>query len=287
LSEFLPLNAPRVLLDKPEPAEPLAWYEVIAPRFPVVDVPAEEEPAEQVGADGARRAAFGSIESVAEGEVRRRLATEPEPALIRTMRVAASEDAARIVAEALEQARALLDESRARGYREGHDAGYAAGEREATRHLTQRADDERAAYREELAAFIGSVEGASRQAWTAMESEILGLVLDIARKVIKMEVEINREAAIAVVKNTLRRVSDATSLRIRVHADDLQTVRANREDLYTLVDSIRKVEIVEDRRVGQGGCIVETDSGTIDARIETQLDELRKLLDQGAPPPND
>jgi flagellar assembly protein FliH len=111
-----------------------------------------------------------------------------------------------------------------------------------------------------------------------MESEIIGLVLEIARKVIKMEVEINRAAALEIVKNTLRRVADSTSLRVRVHADDLETVRANREDLYSLVDTIRKVEIVEDRRVGPGGCILETDAGTIDARIETQMEEIRRLL---------
>jgi flagellar assembly protein FliH len=82
------------------------------------------------------------------------------------------------------------------------------------------------------------------------------------------------------VRNALRRVSDSGSLRIRVHEDDLETVRANREELLSLVDGIPHVEIVSDRRVGAGGCVVETAGGNIDARIETQLETVGETLKQ-------
>ena len=63
-----------------------------------------------------------------------------------------------------------------------------------------------------------------------------------------------------------------------MHVDDLETVRAFREDLTALVDGIGQLEIVEDRRVSPGGCVVETTGGTIDARIETQFTEIESLL---------
>ena len=280
MSDFLPLTAPRVPSNKQAPAEPATWYKVIAPQFPAAptapedDTPTLEEP------DGTRKAHFSSVDEIADRERRRRRPGEPEPREIREMRESAAEQARVIVADARRLAGSILQESREEGYRAGYEAGFASGEQEATRQVTQRANDEREAHGAELSAFIADMEATSRRAWAEMEPEIIGLVFEIARKVIKMEVEINRDAAIEVVKNALRRVADTTSLRIRVHADDLQTVRANREELYTLVDNIRQVEIVEDRRVGPGGCIVETDAGTIDARIETQLAEVRKLLEQ-------
>jgi flagellar assembly protein FliH len=261
----------------PGPPTPVAWYEVLASPDPVPAAPADE-PAEEADSAGVRRALFGSIDTVAVQEEKRRIAGAPESPALRQLRTDASAEARRVLAAAREEAKEILKESRDQGYKAGYGAGYSVGAHEAVRQMTERADTEREAYREELSSFVSGVEDASRSAWQRMEPEILDLVLEIARKVIKMEVELNREAAIEIVKNTLRRVADSTSLRIRVHADDLETVRANREDLYTLVDSIRKVEIVEDRRVGQGGCIVETDAGTIDARIETQLEEIRKLL---------
>jgi len=272
--------APRVPSRKPEPTEPVTWYKVVAPQFPVTPRLPEANVATEVEADGARRALFGSIDAIAEKERRKGQQVNVELPDVRRMRREAAEAAHGIVGEAMEQARVIVEESRAEGFKRGYEGGYAAGEQEAMRQLTQRADDEREAYQQDISAFIATIEGTSRRAWLEMEPEISGLVFEIAKKVIKMEVVINRDAAIEVIKNTLRRVADTTSLRIRVHADDLQTVRANREELYTLVDNIRQVEIVEDRRVGPGGCIVETDAGTIDARIESQIEEVRKLLAQ-------
>ncbi len=269
--------APRLPSRKPGPAVPVSWFQIIVPDT----APTPNQSVEALGeddAEGVRRPIFASVDVLADRERERKRAGEPEPADVVLRRADAAAEARRIIAEAKETALAILAESREQGYAEGYAAGYAAGEIEATRHLTQRADDDRKTNLADLAAFMVSIEETSRSAWLAMEPEIIGLVFEIARKVIKMEVDINRQPAIEIVKNTLRRVADSTALRIRVHADDLQSVRAHREELYGLVDTIRSVEIVEDRRVGLGGCILETNAGTIDARIETQLDEVRKLL---------
>jgi flagellar assembly protein FliH len=82
------------------------------------------------------------------------------------------------------------------------------------------------------------------------------------------------------VRNALRRVVDTGKVRVRVNAEDLETVRASREELATLIDGIENLEIISDRRVGAGGAVVETEGGTIDARIETQLSEIATLLNE-------
>jgi flagellar biosynthesis/type III secretory pathway protein FliH len=38
------------------------------------------------------------------------------------------------------------------------------------------------------------------------------------------------------------------------------------------------LRIIEDQRVDRGGVLVETDGGTIDARIGTQLNEAKRVL---------
>ncbi|HLJ53635.1 MAG TPA: FliH/SctL family protein [Chthonomonadaceae bacterium] len=286
MSEFRPLTLDRIPPARPERAEPRSWYEVIAERFPaegpapIADEPDEPgEGPETVSSGGRpRRAQFNSIEEIAHSAARRRRAGAPVPPDIQRARDEAKAEARRILTEARQEARRVLEESREEGRRAGYEAGFAAGERSAREQVTERAAADRAACIADLTDFIATTEATSRRAWADMEPELMALVFEIARKVIKMEVEMNRAAAIEIVKNTLRRVADSTSMRIRVHADDLQTVRANREELFSLVDGVRKVEIVEDRRVGTGGCIVETNAGTIDARIETQLEEIRKLL---------
>ena len=89
----------------------------------------------------------------------------------------------------------------------------------------------------------------------------------------------SRSIAIEIICNALRRVADNGALRVRVNPDDLEMVRSNRADLLHIVEGVsRTSKFVEDRRVGAGGCIVETESGSIDARIETQLASLGDTL---------
>ena len=74
-------------------------------------------------------------------------------------------------------------------------------------------------------------------------------------------------------------------MRLRVSLGDAGRVRAMREDLLTMLDGLRHLEIVDDRRVGDGGCVIETNAGTIDAKIETQLAEVARALNVTEGPP--
>jgi flagellar assembly protein FliH len=47
------------------------------------------------------------------------------------------------------------------------------------------------------------------------------------------------------------------------------------------VDGSPKVRLEEDERVGQGGCIIETAYGNIDARLDEQMAEIEKVLEKG------
>jgi len=64
---------------------------------------------------------------------------------------------------------------------------------------------------------------------------------------------------------------------VRVNPADLERMRDHRDELIAIGD-IRNLRVVEDKRVDRGGVVIDSDTGTIDARIRTQLDEARKIL---------
>jgi flagellar assembly protein FliH len=84
------------------------------------------------------------------------------------------------------------------------------------------------------------------------------------------------------VRDTLRRVQGFGRLRIRVNQLDVDLLRQNRPSLLQVVDGVEGIEIVEDRRVDQGGCVIETEQGVYDARIRTQLGEIERVLREAA-----
>ena len=59
---------------------------------------------------------------------------------------------------------------------------------------------------------------------------------------------------------------------MRVNPADIERMREHRDELLALGD-VKNIRVIEDQRVDRGGVVVETDGGTIDAKISTQLNE--------------
>jgi len=111
-----------------------------------------------------------------------------------------------------------------------------------------------------------------------VEPELARLAVGIAEKVIAKELETNPEIVIGLVRNAMKRMRERETLRVRLNPEDLPLVKAAREDLMSEVNGVNKLDLQEDRRVGRGGCMVESGSGVLDATIKTQLEKLEQVI---------
>jgi type III secretion system HrpE/YscL family protein len=117
-----------------------------------------------------------------------------------------------------------------------------------------------------------------REAWiAAREPEVLDLALACAAKIIGREVA-SSDAAVRIVSQALFAARRARAARIRIAPADAEQIRANEASLSRQLTAGASLEIVEDPGVTSGGCIIETPSGRIDGRIETQLAAIRLAL---------
>jgi len=157
------------------------------------------------------------------------------------------------------------------GHEEGHKAGFAEGKAEVdrlierTQVMLERAQDKRGEILAET------------------EKEIIDLVLLIARKIIKVISENQRNVIISNVVQALRKVKAKGDVIIRVNMSDLQLATERKQDFIKLMESAKSVQIIEDTTVDSGGCIIETDFGEIDARIASQLAELENKILEVSP----
>ena len=160
--------------------------------------------------------------------------------------------------------KAALDESRETGKSEGFAEGKAEVDRliERTQVVLERAQDKRAEILSET------------------EKQIIDLVLLIARKVIKVISENQRNVIISNVIESLRKIKSKGDIVIRVNLADLKLATEHKEEFIRFAENSKSLQIVEDTSVDSGGCIIETDFGEIDARIASQLNELEtKILE--------
>ena len=119
------------------------------------------------------------------------------------------------------------------------------------------------------------------------EKEIVELVLAVAGRVVGREVQTNREAIVAIVREALQTVENRDAVLIKMNPADIDFLNRLQSPLSGLSRNPDGLRIEADDSVGIGGCLVETDGGDIDARIESRLriveEAFREKLGQDVP----
>ncbi|WP_230467119.1 FliH/SctL family protein [Lujinxingia vulgaris] len=114
------------------------------------------------------------------------------------------------------------------------------------------------------------------------EPDMVRLAFQIASRLIGESLEMAPERVEQMVARSLELVRGKRQVLLRVHPDDLATLRAAEARLSYVVGGA-PVHLQADEEVARGGCLIETESGQIDARLQTQLDVLQAaLLDGGS-----
>lgn len=110
------------------------------------------------------------------------------------------------------------------------------------------------------------------------ESELLGLCMGIAHKILKQELRTHPDAIVAVVREAIAPMSRKKMLTIRVNPEDRAILQNHRADLMDSLMGSGQIQFVADADIGQGGCLVETEHGIVDARLETEMNILSRLI---------
>ena len=170
---------------------------------------------------------------------------------VEALMVGARAAAAAIVAEAEAEADALRDAAR--------QQGQAAAQKEALESL-------------------GRARAEYARLQQAAEDDMLQLAFGIARRVIGRAVELDPEIVADIVRANLEHVRGRMRIVVVVHPDDLPAVERRRAELVAAVEGAA-VYFDSDSDVARGGCFIQTEAGRIDARLDVQLEAMRRALE--------
>lgn len=109
------------------------------------------------------------------------------------------------------------------------------------------------------------------------EGELLDLALTIAERVVRSEITAKRDGVLPIVRDALAVAKGRKILALRINPNDYSGLTEHREELLASLEGAR---LVPDGEIEAGGCIVEVDTGLIDGRIESQLQEAARLLER-------
>ncbi len=112
------------------------------------------------------------------------------------------------------------------------------------------------------------------------EADMIELAFQIARQIIGHSIEVDPGVLRDIVSKSLVHVRGKRQIVVFVHPDDLAKVEALRHELAQEVEGAA-LYFGADPQVERGGCVIETESGRLDARLEVQLNVLRGVLLKG------
>lgn len=191
-------------------------------------------------------------------------------------------DASRIIQDANSEKAKIESESESirdaaykEGYAKGYDEGFEKSFADSNNDLTKLS--------EQLRKILGETINKRNEIIDAAESQVIEVAVLIAKRVVKMLTERDKGIVVRNIQEALRRIKGRTKVTIRVNIDDLEVSARHRDEFYQMLDKIEGVAVLEDPNVDIGGCMIETDFGDIDARINTQLNEIETAIKEVEP----
>jgi type III secretion protein L len=158
-----------------------------------------------------------------------------------------------------EKIRASAEEYRKEQGEKGFEKGYQDGLAQATEILLRA--------REEYARLLHGAE-----------AQMVKLAIKVARKIIGREFKVNPRTILDVVSQAISAVRQQSEIIIRVNPSDLEVLVKNKEKLIGVLGRAKDLDIRGDKSVKRGGCVIDSEIGTIDAQLDTQLAMIEKIL---------
>jgi flagellar assembly protein FliH len=147
---------------------------------------------------------------------------------------------------------------------------------EATAQIEQKLRDE---YEQKLQAASYAITKAlthfteERAAYFAhVESEIVQLSLSIAAKILHREAQVDPMLVATLVRMAVERMRDDSTVTVRVHPERVATWKR-----YFAIDpNMARVSVVEDAQLTDQDCVLETELGSANFGLNSQLKEIEQ-----------
>ena len=157
---------------------------------------------------------------------------------------------------------------------QGYQEGFSIGQAEAREQIEQE-------YRHKLEQIQEILENAYQQKEAIIaeaEPFLLELSTVIAAQIVKQELETHPDKFLELIRQHILRFKEKEFITVCVHPDDFEFIQNERNHLVAVVNGETEIKIIPDHSVSPKGCIIRTAYGSIDARIDTQIDEIKKAI---------
>lgn len=178
------------------------------------------------------------------------------------VREAARQEADQILAQAGTDADVIRRRAHDEGSRQGYEEGHKKAEAELAR-MKEGLEAEAAENRREYERQVQELEPA-----------FVGMVIRLVERLTGVLLEDEGGIILYLLEQAMSGVEPSMTYLVHVSPEDFDTVDAKKPDLAWKIREGAALEVIEDRTLKQGQCLIETDSRVFDCSIDTQFKNL-------------
>lgn len=173
--------------------------------------------------------------------------------------VGAAMDEAKAIKERAKALYRNIDQKAKEAKQKGHDEGYREGLGEATELQVR--------MKVEMEKLLKTIE-----------RDALDLVFEIAHKILGDAFKTDETALVGMIRQALQS-SMGDKLVIHVNAADFEKIKARESQLMTALHSMQMLQIKSSETVPLGGCVIESELGTIEALLDDQIAAIKRAVE--------
>ena len=168
--------------------------------------------------------------------------------------------------EARQQAEKLEQEAEQQGFQAGFTQGLQQAEQDSVEKRSEMNRLLEIAYEEK----VNIIQQA--------EPFLLSLSVKIAEKVIHNELHQDEQQVLHIIQQALKQVEESEDVTMQVSPEDYPLIIPFLEELKTYVKADSELKLIPVASLTSGGCRIHTASGSYDAMVDNQLEEIKNQL---------
>lgn len=164
-------------------------------------------------------------------------------------------------------------------YKQAYDLGFEEGTQKAI--LDKTAELEQKAV--ELGVLAANLVKIKEELVYQNEAHIMRMIYEIASRLAFDHISEKQEVVVQLIKKAIEESQAEDNINVRVSNEQLEFLEQVKQSAGREYEFLKKVKFEGSDSISVGSCVVETNYGVIDARIEQRVDKLWNELKQALP----
>lgn len=181
----------------------------------------------------------------------------------------------KLLQDARQQIEELKKQAQQEGRREGYEAGHADGEQKVREEMADAIRQANAKAEKTLADASQAKKDYVQQA----EQDIISIAMGVVDKILPQHFIDVPQVVLPMVKEAICKVKDQKEIIVHVPPDSYDLVLMARDEFRTILtygDAVLTIQ--SDESLSPGDCLIETPNGSVDARLATRIELLKKAV---------